>query len=671
MTATDQHGARSEGADPVRSLEAQAHSLRALEERFELVMHATSDGIWDWDRTTDEVYFSPRWKSMLGYAEDEIPHRFEEWQKRVHPDDLDRALATIEAHLAGDTPTYELEHRLRHKDGSYRWIRARGASLRDASGAVYRMAGSHTDVTERKAAAEALEEREAQYRSIFESTTDGLVITDLETSLLIEVNPAFCRMHGFTREELVGTHPAHFIHPESLPLLAEYIAAVKAGGEYHTQAVDVRKDGTSFDVEVHGGPFTYRGRPAVLGVVRDITERVQAYQILEQRVEERTRELAALLDVSNTVASTLDLQELLGLILDQMKAVADYTGASILTLEERELMLMETRGASARDGARPGLRFPLVDGTPIVEVIDQRQPVIVPDVLDGSLLARAYRAAVGDLIETAAFSYVRSWLAVPMVLNDRVTGVLSLSHAEPHFYTAQHATLAVAIANQAAVAIENARLFEQAQNLAALEERQRLARELHDSVTQSLFSMTMIAGALPRILERDKEQARERIERLSELAQGALAEMRALIFELRPDSLEREGLVSALDKQAAALRARHGIHFDAALCPEPDVPVAVKEALYRIAQEAMHNTVKHARASRLELRLACDDDGITLEVQDDGIGFDPSASFPGHFGQTSMRERAVRLNGQLDVFSGPGQGTCIRARVPTRTGAAV
>jgi signal transduction histidine kinase len=151
------------------------------------------------------------------------------------------------------------------------------------------------------------------------------------------------------------------------------------------------------------------------------------------------------------------------------------------------------------------------------------------------------------------------------------------------------------------------------------------------------------------------------------LAGAGLAEMRALIFELRPDSLEAEGLVAALEKQAAALQARHEIPVQATLGREPDLPLEAKEALYRIVQEALHNTVKHAHASRVNLKLEDGPDGIALEVSDDGVGFDPDASFPGHLGLESMRERAARVGGALRVQSAPGEGTSIRVRVPPGT----
>jgi signal transduction histidine kinase len=140
--------------------------------------------------------------------------------------------------------------------------------------------------------------------------------------------------------------------------------------------------------------------------------------------------------------------------------------------------------------------------------------------------------------------------------------------------------------------------------------------------------------------------------------------MRSLIFELRPESLEREGIVLALNRQAKALRARHSIKVDVVACPEPDVPLDLKEAIYRIAQEALHNVVKHARATTVTLQLAATERDLTLTIHDDGAGFDTSGSFPGHLGLRSMRERATRLHGSLDIQSAPTSGTTVTTRIP-------
>lgn len=208
-------------------------------------------------------------------------------------------------------------------------------------------------------------------------------------------------------------------------------------------------------------------------------------------------------------------------------------------------------------------------------------------------------------------------------------------------------------------------LYEQAQELAALQERQRLARELHDSVSQALYGISLGAHTASEALESNEfAQVEASIAYVLTLAEAGLAEMRALIFELRPESLETEGLVAALSKQVAVLRARYKLTVEADLGEEPDLSLEKKQALYRIAQEALHNIVKHARASMVTLRLTRQEGEVILNVCDNGRGFDPAGSFPGHLGVRSMQERVTKMGGTLTIESAPGQGTCIDVRVP-------
>lgn len=199
--------------------------------------------------------------------------------------------------------------------------------------------------------------------------------------------------------------------------------------------------------------------------------------------------------------------------------------------------------------------------------------------------------------------------------------------------------------------------------IAALEERQRLARELHDSVSQALYGIALGARTAQMQLENDPAKVSEPLDYILSLAEAGLSEMRALIFELRPESLQNEGLVAALTKQSDALRARYKIevitHFD----PEPEIPLEAKETLYRIAQEAMHNVAKHAHATRVELSLLNRDDALILEIRDNGKGFDPTQEFPGHLGLKTMPERADQIGGTFHLHSQPGVGTVISVSV--------
>jgi signal transduction histidine kinase len=219
-------------------------------------------------------------------------------------------------------------------------------------------------------------------------------------------------------------------------------------------------------------------------------------------------------------------------------------------------------------------------------------------------------------------------------------------------------------AQQAAVAIENARFYEQAQSLAVLEERQRLARELHDSVSQALYGIALGARTARTLLDHDPARVAEPLDYVLNLAEAGLTEMRALIFELRPESLATEGLGAALGKMADAIRARHRLAVELDLGDELSASLPTKEALYRIAQEATNNAIKHARASLLTITLTSDDSGYHLAIRDDGVGFDPHGQFDGHFGLTSMRERAARLGGAVELMSVPGAGTTIAVTLP-------
>jgi signal transduction histidine kinase len=402
----------------------------------------------------------------------------------------------------------------------------------------------------------------------------------------------------------------------------------------------------------------------IIDVVTDATDRVLAYRLLEQRVAERTRELQLLLGIAHDVATTLELAPLVGLILDRVKGVVDYTGAALFLLDDdgEGLNLLRYQGPIPQHTL--AWRWYLSSHDHARAVIEGRKPVIIEDVFADTPLANAFRRnAAADIGEVRAD--FGTWMGVPMAIGDRVTGMLAVEIGEVGYYTAHHAELLQAVADQAAVAVENARLYEQARGLAALEERQKLARELHDSVSQALYGIGLGARTARTLLDRDPVKVAEPLDYVISLAEAGLTEMRALIFELRPDALESEGIVGLLEKQAAALRVRHGLSVETDLGPEPPISLATKEALYRIAQEALNNTVKHARATRVTLRLNHHpNDGTTLEIADDGIGFDPTGAFPGHLGLRSMRERAARQGAVLEVTSSPGQGTRTRVVVP-------
>jgi signal transduction histidine kinase len=256
----------------------------------------------------------------------------------------------------------------------------------------------------------------------------------------------------------------------------------------------------------------------------------------------------------------------------------------------------------------------------------------------------------------------RAVLAVPLAVKAEAYGTLTLYYRAGRPFDEEDVTLASTVADQAALAIENARLSERAQQAATLEERQRLARELHDAVTQTLFSASLIAEVAPRLWQRDPDEASRRLEELRVLTRGALAEMRALLLELRPGALVETPIGQLVRQLSDAMTSRARLVADVHITGERRLPTDVQVALYRIAQEALNNVVKHAQATRVEVELTGSAAGIDLAVLDDGRGFDPNSVPPGHLGVGIMRERAEAIGAQLSISAREHGGTRVELR---------
>ena len=227
----------------------------------------------------------------------------------------------------------------------------------------------------------------------------------------------------------------------------------------------------------------------------------------------------------------------------------------------------------------------------------------------------------------------------------------------------------LSMADHAGTALHAAQLIERASARAGEQERARLARELHDSVAQALYGISLGAKTARATLERDPAKARTSLDYTIRLAEGGVSEMKALLFSLRPDALEEGGLIAALGQHAHALEARHGLRVTAELGAEPPLSPAAQAAAYRVVQEALHNVVKHARAEQVWLAVRREAGAVVLTVRDDGRGFDPGAQGRGTLGQRSMRERAADAGGTLRVDSGPGQGTTVTLTLPAQEAA--
>lgn len=496
-------------------------------------------------------------------------------------------------------------------------------------------------------------EREWQYRSIFDSATDGLIVHDLETGIVVEANPAACLMHGYTREEFIGIPLTGFIHHDSQHEFSEYIRAFQSDGVFDTRILHIRKDGSEFFAEWRGTAFTYHGRSCLLGIVRDVSKRIQAEQNLRRRVEIRTHEQETLLAISHTLASTLELQP--GLILDQLREIVEYSQGGLFALEDSTLVTLAMRGISQVEQSLP-LRIHLQGPETLATLFNGHHTIRIADVWGEEPQAKFLRSLLDDGA-AALLDDMQSWMWVPLAVKNRIIGGIGVAHEKRNHFTSHHAALALSVANQAAITMVNAELYGQAQELAVLEERQRLARNLHDAVNQSLFSAGLIAEVLPRVWDQDQDLARRSLEDLRRLTRSAQAEMRALLAELRPSTLIDSDLDELLHLLGNALSGRIDIPVTVTVAGEVVLPAEVQVTFYRVCQEALNNIAKHAKASRVEINLRQVEAMIELCIRDNGQGFDSTQTFSGHYGLKMMRERAEAVGAQLTVTSQPDHGT--------------
>jgi PAS domain S-box-containing protein len=804
------------------------------------------------------ILASPSMKELLSISD---LSDFTTWFDMIHPDDLERVVEANLRSLENGAPFDQQFRILKRERGEWDWVHVRSTPVLDSEGRLTHFNGLVVDVTEQKRAEQALRDSELRFRAVFEGAPIGVSVTSLEAQLL-ETNRALQQMFGYSSEEFYNLPVPEFSHPEDMAVDAgiffnELVPGKRDG--YQMEKRFIRKNGEMFwgrlSMSLARGEL---GEPLfAIATTEDITERKQAeealqeaYRTLEQRVEERTRELSTLLEVSKNLVSTLELEPLLASILEELRSVVDYEGCMVYTLEGDKLVPRAHWGRMPQEQTM-ALRFGVDDPLDRL-VLGGGEPVLVSDTRGNSPAAQAYRESLGELQKTL-YPHIRSWLGVPLIVKGQVIGELALDHSKPHHFSPARARLAMAFANQAAVAIENARLYgaeqerreeserrrevaeglreilailnsrqslndildliatqacrvvgsdaaallrldktsgqlgiqatcqldseyaarisiplgvgtagralaerrpvvisdtaeaaayleaggtdrtelvpdlleqlvnrycalfsvpivvkdeaygaltfyyrephssseeefrlalsvadqaalalesawlrEQAGQAAAMEERGRLARELHDSVTQSLYSVTMYAEAAARMMNTSPEAAAEHLREARDTAQEALREMRLLIYQLRPPVVAQGGLAVALQVRLDAVERRGGIQADLLVEGDDCLSPSMQAELHQIAQEALNNALKHAHADQVHVRLRFGDAATHLEIQDDGVGFDlAAAQAGGGLGLPGMRERIQNLGWRLEITTAPGQGTKVVVEVPS------
>lgn len=433
--------------------------------------------------------------------------------------------------------------------------------------------------------------------------------------------------------------------------LADTATQISRGALDRTAAVE-RRDEIGALAQAFNS-MTAQLRDLISSLENRVEERTRALQKANQALEQRALQLQTGAQVGREITSILDIDVLLPRVVETIREAFGYYHVQVFLLDREagELVLRASSDNRSLEHQRLDI------GTTSVNARAARtgEAVLANDVLrDPGFLPDS------QLPET------RSELVIPLRLGPQVIGTLDVHNTQVGVFTPEDVVAIQSLGDQIVVAIDNAYLYDQSRELAVLEERTRLARDLHDSVTQSLYSLVLLTEGWRRLLNAGGEtQIEDHLVRIGEIAQQALREMRLLIHELRPPMLEQEGLVGAVRKRLDAVEKRVGIEARVVMEDLVELPASLEEGLYWIIQEALNNALKHAAAKKETVRICVEDGLLVLEIADDGQGFDlEAARHKGGMGLVSMAERARQMGGTLSIDSVPGEGTTVTVRVP-------
>lgn len=376
-----------------------------------------------------------------------------------------------------------------------------------------------------------------------------------------------------------------------------------------------------------------------------MTNRLRA---LVRNLERRTDQLRAINDTGRNISSILNLDELLAYVATSLQKTFAYHNVGIILVNQASGLLVLKSSAGAFEGGPDIDRGSLENRGILSSVVRTGEAVVINDILKDPQFSTSDGSGK-----------TRAEMAVPIKIGDRIVGILDIEEDCIDSFDDLDLFTARTLADQIAIAIENTRLYEQAKELATIQERQRLARDLHDAVSQTLFSTSLIAEVLPRLWERNPDEGRKRLEEIRQLTRGALAEMRTLLLELRPASLADADMGDLLRQLAESITGRARIPISVEVNGNCPPSPEFKVALYRIAQEALNNLAKHSKATQATVSLHCQSDKIQLVIGDNGRGFDVNTRSSSSLGIGIMQERAKGINAVLDITSQPAQGTCI------------
>lgn len=608
------------------SEETCQENLQERGERLELAIQVPDLGLWEYDLRTGEVYFSPGYKHQLGYQEEEFGNDLGEWEIRLHPEDHEPVINSLRAYLANPRPYYEVQYRLKHKDGDYRWMLARAEVVRDVGDCPIRVLGCQLDLSERNRS----EEDRGRLAAIVQSSDDAIIGKSLD-GIVTSWNEGARRLFGYTAEEMVGQPIARLIPGDRLEEEPDILARLRRGERVeHFETVRQHQDGSLLDVSVSISPIRdASGR--IVGaskIARDVGVRRRAQAAVDQ-AHERLREHAMVLELAPVLVRDMD-----------NRIVLWTRGAEGLYGFSKE----EALGRISHELLQTTFPESLEHFDEILRRTGRWEGALVHRKRDGARLVVASQQII-----------YHDLAGHPIRILEANADITERQRAEAELNQSQEQLRALAD-----------RLVR-----AREEEATRIARELHDQFGRYLTTIKMDVRSIERDLAGEITSEvgrvlRDKAQTIGQTVDETVQTVRAIATQLRPGLLDDLGLAAAIEWQAGDFQKRSGISCSLTLTgKDPPVGRDQATALFRIFQEILTNVARHAQAAKIWVHLEEEHDAIVLEVEDDGVGIS-QAQLKQHrsLGLLGMRERALAFGGTVEIAGSPGQGTIVTVRMP-------
>jgi PAS domain S-box-containing protein len=679
----------------ITHLKRMEEALFDSESRLRAIIDQIGIGIVITDLEGNIVEFNPSMRALLAYPPNKI--KYPDIRQYTHPEDYKRERPLFRKLARGKIDRYQVENRLYKSDGSMIWCNVITSLVRDSNKKPKFTIEMIEDITARKLAEQDINRQLAELRNLVALSTklrDNISREDIYSTLIeaaIEMLQAdagaFIRCDQGQYKIIAANNDLAKYRYLSFPLEDLAYPALQEGkqllvGHLNSdpgrcmsellwnltaqmscsvlQPITTPEEKIGYILVCWRNNLTFTEREShVLEAIADIADNafhlLLVLESLEQRVLARTRELTTLYEVSAITIKQLNLQTMLELILNLVISTinADAGAISLVNPMAHKPELIVHKGINQELLER--LQNGKIGFKPCDLLSDNTEPLFINDIDKFERMAH-YRA----------YTKLRSYAGIPIKIHGKMAGVLAVFGNNAQQFTVEDMAMLGTIADQISIALENNRLRQQAMQSAILDERERLARDLHDSITQQIYGINLMTEyGKNQAIKGDLEQIKKTLETIGDAALQALKGMRLLIYELHPLSLEKDGFVGSMQKRLDSVEARSGVKASLIIEHFFDLPSSLEEALYYIFQEAVNNILKHASAKNVTIKYNVTQDNATLEIIDDGKGFAIGKDEnPGGLGMNSMKERVEKLNGTLSIDSKPGKGTKIFVSVP-------